>query len=628
MPTFREVLVMSLFVNLLALAVPVFTLQVYDRVVFHGGEATLYGLLVGMGIVLVFDYVLRQTRTRIMQTVALQVDVQVGRKLFGKVMALPLQALESQPSSHWQTLFRDVDVVRNTLSEATAILCADLPFAFLFLGLIFVIAAPIAPILLIILPVFVFVAWRSGAVMADANRAERETTQTRDGLIAEMIAGRSTIKALALDRAMRPLWEKKHADNIENSIIRGGKADAYTNLGATLSLVTTISLTAVGAFFIMRQEMTMGSLIATNMLSGRLLGPLNQLVGQWRSFNGFRQAVERLGQLFTAPSERETSDIKLERPRGEIGIENVTYGYNPEAAPVVDDVNLTIRACSIHAMVGRNGSGKTTLLKLIQGLYPPTEGRVLLDGADISQFTRAQLADWIGYVPQECVLFAGSVRDNVAHRHPDADDENVIKAATAAGVHKFIIDLPDGYGTDIGEAGRRLSGGQRQRIAIARALVGDPPVLLLDEPSASLDRQAEQELRDTIARLGKDRTVIVVTHSPILLAACDNLVALDHGKIALAGPSKEILPRLFGAGRGRPQAQPEAQQAAAAVASGPEIRPRPSQPAGPAEPAPPARATAAAEVPAAPRAAGSGVVKLEAAAEAPPARSGPPGAKP
>ena len=365
-------------------------------------------------------------------------------------------------------------MVRNTLSGATAILCADLPFAILFLGLIFVIAAPIAPILLIILPVFVFVAWRSGAVMADANRAERETTQTRDGLIAEMIAGRSTIKALALDRAMRPLWEQKHADNIENSIVRGGKADAYTNLGATLSLVTTISLTAVGAFFIMRQEMTMGSLIATNMLSGRLLGPLNQLVGQWRSFNGFRQAVERLGQLFTAPSERETSDIQLERPRGEIGIENVTYGYNPEAAPVVDDVNLTIRACSIHAMVGRNGSGKTTLLKLIQGLYPPTEGRVLLDGADISQFTRAQLADWIGYVPQECVLFAGSVRDNVAHRHPDADDENVIKAATAAGVHEFIIDLPDGYGTDIGEAGRRLSGGQRQRIAIARAAGGRP----------------------------------------------------------------------------------------------------------------------------------------------------------
>ena len=623
-PTFREVLVMSLFVNLLALAVPIFTLQVYDRVVFKAGISTLYGLLIGMAIVLVFDYVLRHTRTRIMQTVALRVDVLVGRRLFDKVMALPLQSLESQPSSHWQTLFRDVDVVRNTLSGASAILCADLPFAILFLGLIFVIAAPIAPILLIILPIFIFVAWRSGAVMADANRAERETTQTRDGLIAEMIAGRSTIKALALDRAMRPLWEKKHADNIENSIVRGSKADAYTNLGATLSLLTTISLTAVGAIAILNQEMTMGSLIATNMLSGRLLGPLNQLVGQWRSFNGFRQAVERLGQLFTAPSERETSDIKLERPRGEIVIENVTYGYNPEAAPVVDDINLTIRAGTIHAMVGRNGSGKTTLLKLIQGLYVPTEGRVLLDGADISQFTRSELADWLGYVPQDCVLFAGTVRENITHRHPDIDDEGVIKAANAAGVHEFIIDLPDGYGTDIGEAGRRLSGGQRQRIAIARALVGDPPVLLLDEPSASLDRQAEQELRDTIARLGKDRTVIVVTHSPILLAACDNLVALDRGKIALAGPSKEILPRLFGAARGRPQPPAEAQQATNAVASGPEIKQRPSRPAGPA-PAAPAPVTAITQ--AAPQAAGSDAVKLEAPAEAALARGGNAGPK-
>ena len=177
-------------------------------------------------------------------------------------------------------------------------------------------------------------------------------------------------------------------------------------------------------------------------------------------------------------------------------------------------------------------------VKIIQGLYKPSTGRVLLDGADIVQFTRSELADWIGYVPQESVLFAGSVRDNIAHRRPDADGEEIIKAATAAGVHHFIIDLPDGYATDIGEAGRRLSGGQRQRITVARALIGDPPVLLLDEPSSNLDRQAEQELRDTITELGRQRAVIVVTHSPILLAACDNLVALDKGKIALAGPGE------------------------------------------------------------------------------------------
>ena len=556
---FREVLAISLFVNFLALAVPVFTLQVYDRVVFHAGISTLKGLVAGMAIVLIFDFVLRQSRTRIMQTVALKVDVLVGRQLFERVMALPLQTLESQPGAHWQSLFRDVDIVRNTLSGASAVLLADLPFVLLFLGVIYVIATPIFPILLVILPLFMIVAWRSGAVMASANKEERKSGMNRDGMIAEMVAGRTTIKALALDRAMRPIWEQRHAENIENSVHRGSKADTYTNLGTTLTLMTTVSLPTFGAWFIINQEMTMGALIATNMLSGRLLGPLNQLVGQWRTYNTFKQSVGRLGQVFLTPSERQVSEISMGRPRGEITVETATYAYSPDAAPVLDNVQLSIKAGGVHALVGRNGSGKTTLLKVLQGLYKPSTGRVLLDGADIDQFTRAELADWVGYVPQESVLFEGSVRNNITHRRPDSDDEEIIRAATAAGVHHFIIDLPDGYATEIGEAGRRLSGGQRQRISVARALVGDPPVLLLDEPSSNLDRQAEKELRDTITELGRLRTVIVVTHSPILLAACDNLVALDKGRIALAGPAKEILPRLFGSGRGGKQ-QPGARE--------------------------------------------------------------------
>ncbi|MEE9544639.1 MAG: ATP-binding cassette domain-containing protein [Rhodospirillales bacterium] len=558
---------MSAFVNVLALAVPVFTLRVYDRVVAHAGLGTLEGLIIGMAFIVIFDYALRQSRSRIMQTVALRVDVLIGRKLFNKVMELPLQTLESQTSAHWQSLFRDVDTVRNALSGASAILVADLPFAILFLGLIFVIAPAIAWVLLIILPVFTFVAWRSGNVMAAANSEERQTSQSRDSLIAEIISGRTTIKALALDGAMRPLWEDKHADNIEKSILRGGKTDTYSNIGASLSMMTSIAVTTVGAIAIIDQRLTIGALIATNMLSGRLLGPLNQLVTQWRTYTSFKQSVERLGEVFNTPSERQESKVKLVRPNGEITAEHISFSYSEDQQPVVDRVNVTIKAGGVHALVGRNGSGKTTLLKLLLGLYKPSDGRVLLDGADISQFTRSELARWIGYVPQECVLFAGSVHDNIVNRFPEATDEQLIKAATAAGVHKFIIDMPDGYATEIGEAGSRLSGGQRQRIAIARALVGDPSVLLLDEPSSSLDRQAEQELRRTLLDIGRDRTVVIVTHSPILLAICKDLVALDKGKVALAGPAKEILPRLFGTASkttGRKKTQTSAQQQPAA----------------------------------------------------------------
>jgi ATP-binding cassette subfamily C protein LapB len=589
--TFNEVVAMSAFINLLALAVPIFTMQVYNRVVAHNGISTLKGLVVGMVIIVVFDYILRQARSRIMQTIALRIDVQVGRKLFNKFMSLPLQALEKESSAHWLSLFRDADAVRNTLSGASAILIADLPFAILFLVIIFVIATPIAWVLLIVMPVFMFVAWRSSNVMSAANQAERETAQTRDSLVAEMINARTTIKALSLDKVMRPMWEDMQSDNIETSVIRGSKTDSFSNMGASLTMVTSIALTTVGALFIIQQELTIGALIATNMLSGRLLGPLNQLVAQWRTYSSFRQSVDRLGELFNSVSERQESEVKMDKPNGEITMENITFAYSEELPKVINDIEITFKSTGIHAVVGRNGSGKSTMLKLIQGLYKPMNGRVLLDGADISQFSRSEMASWMGYVPQECILFTGNVRDNIAQRMPDATDEQILKASQSAGVHQFIVDMPDGYSTEIGEAGQRLSGGQRQRIAIARALVGDPPVVLLDEPSSSLDRQAEFELRNTLSSIAKERTVIIVTHSPILLATCNDLVALDKGRIALAGPAKDILPKLFGTKKpdqkkssptGKDDKQPAAKTAKTQQA---QSQPKPA-PAGPSIAAP------------------------------------------
>lgn len=558
--TFNEIIAMSAFVNILALAVPIFTLQVYDRVVGTGSISTLQGLLVGMVLIVAFDYILRQARSRIMQTIALRIDVHVGRKLFDKFLSLPLLRLEGKPSAFWLSLFRDADVVRNTLSGASAILIADLPFAIFFLILIFVIATPIAWVLLVVIPIFMFVAWRSSNVMASANMAERKTSQTRDSLVAEMINARTTIKALSLDGVMRPMWEAMQADNIETSISRGGKTDSFQNLGASLTMTTSIALTTVGAMAIINQEMTIGSLIATNMLSGRLLGPLNQLVGQWRTYSSFFQSVNRMGDLFEEESDRQESEIKIGRPKGEITLENVTFAYDEGLPNVVNNIEITFKSGGVHAMVGRNGSGKSTMLKLIQGLYRPDAGRVLIDGADIVQFSRQEMAEWMGYVPQDCILFTGNVRDNIAQRRPESTDEEILKASQDAGVHQFIIDMPDGYNTEIGEAGQRLSGGQRQRIAIARALVGDPPVVLLDEPSSNLDRQAEFELRNTLTNIGKERTVLIVTHSPILLAACDDLMALDKGRVALAGPADEILPKLFGTGKKKPPAKPQQKQ--------------------------------------------------------------------
>ena len=457
-PMYREVVVTSLFVNTLALAVPVFTLQVYDRVIFAAGLSTLQGLAVGMMVVLLFDFLLRQTRSRIMQRAALRIDVVIGQKLYQKVMSLPLNELEVRQGAFWQALFRDVDAVRNTLSGPAALLMVDLPFAVLFLGLVVIIAQPIAWVLAIILPTFVFLAWRSGASLASSSKSEKESGFGRDAMLAEIIAGRGTIKALALDDDLRPLWEKHQADTIKKSVQRGGRTDTFVNYGAGLATFSAVAMTSVGALAIIDLNLTMGALIAANMLTSRILGPFNQLVGSWRNYSSFRAAVDRLGSIFALPEERTEMSVQLDRPRGEITLEHVEYRYGPNAPTVLDSVRLHVEPGKLIAVVGANGSGKSTLLKIIQGLYKPTAGRVLLDGADINQFTRREMASWMGYVPQELFLFSGNIRDNIVKGHPGVTDEQIVTAAKLSGLHEFVIDYPDGYSTDIGESGRLAVG--------------------------------------------------------------------------------------------------------------------------------------------------------------------------
>ena len=275
-------------------------------------------------------------------------------------------------------------------------------------------------------------------------------------------------------------------------------------MGLAVSVIATVAITGVGALAILDQQLTIGALIATNMLAARIIMPFHQLVGTWRSVAMCRQAVGRLNDLFALPSERAESAIAFDRPAGAVSFDGVTFRYMPGDEPVIDDIRLTLEARGLYAVMGVNGSGKTTLLKLAMGLYAPDAGRVLIDGADIAQFSRRDLTKWIGYVPQEIRLFSGSIRDNIAAAAPDAPDEDVMRAARLAGVHDFIAALADGYGADVGDGGASLPGGIRQKIGIARAVLGRPPVLLMDEPSSNLDRDSEVALADTLRNLSTD----------------------------------------------------------------------------------------------------------------------------
>ncbi len=539
-PMFKEVLAVSFFVNLLAIAVPVFVLQVYDRVIFHSGLSTLTGLVIGILAVVAFDFVLRRTRAKILQNVALRIDVAVSRRLVDKLTSLPLRSLEARPASTWQMLFRDADVVRNTLSGPTAILATDLVFGVLFLAIVAVIALPVFWVLLVVFAGFVTLAWQAGRFVADATDKEKLKLIGRDAFVSELIAGRTTIKALALGDRMRGIWEERQEASILGGVERGAQTDRYVYLAQSLTLIATILMTTVGALAILDQKLTIGGLIAANMLSSRLLSPLNQLVGTWRTYASFRQSAERLGALFQEKEEVQTSAIQMPRPAGRIVLDDVTFRYGPDAPPAVEGIKLDIAAGGMVAVMGPNGCGKTTLAKLILGLYQPSQGTVFIDGADIAQFSRRDLARWIGYVPQDCTLFAGTIRENIACGHPDATDEEIIAAATLARAHSLVVNLPKGYGTAVGEGGQQLPGGLRQRIAIARALLGDPPILVMDEPTSSLDRTAEEELRNSLLGLSRDHTIVLVTHSPMIVQACHNVVIMERGRIKTAGPAQKI----------------------------------------------------------------------------------------
>ncbi len=543
---FGEIFAISFFTNLLALAVPLYTLQVYDRVVGHQAVTTLYALAIGVTLAIVFDFLLRTTRSRLLQDTAVHIDGHLGRHLYDRFRMLPLHVLESKPTNYWRSLFQDTQVIRSVFSGPSAVLLADIPFAVLYVIVIFIIAWPIAWALLLIIPAFLGLTWWSTRRMSEASGSETKRNQSHDMMISEMLAGRVTVKSLRIDAVNQPHYENLHADSIEDAYQRGTSTDLSIALGQSLSIASTAILVTLGALAIIKGEMTVGALIATTMLTSRIIAPLNQLLNSWRGFARCKQAIGHLDALEQMPREKDDATLERPRPKGFVRVENLDIRYEGQDQPIVRNCNFALNPGQMVGLVGRNGCGKSTLVKSLQGLYAPANGRITLDGADISQFSRREITEWIGYVPQECFLFSGTIRENIAKAWPDASDEAVLAAAKLAGADEFIIDLPDGYDTAIGEGGNRLSGGQRQRLAIARALLRNPPVLLLDEVTSNLDSGSELLLRRHLQALSATRTILVATHSIPILRSCHRIMVMERGAITIDGPSAEVLAKISG----------------------------------------------------------------------------------
>ena len=542
----RRALFLSFFISVLGLVTPIFVLQVYDRVIFHAGLSTLYGLLVGVVLAAVFDYVLKQYRARIYQSLGVRLDVVTTEALFKRLLHLPLAELERQPAAHWQSLFRDLELVRVRFAGPIALLLVDLPFVLLSVALILVIAAPLGWVIAVIVLAFLLLAWASSRKAKVRAGEEKQAQLSRDGQVTEFASARQVVKAQVLDEAVTTRWREAQHQSIEATLQRSVSTDRYRDLGQMLAQGATILMVTVGALAILNQEMTMGALIAANMLSGRVTGPLNMLVGQWRTLVAYRQARARLDALFQSPIEKSGGSVPLAESKGELEIQHLQFRYPGAVNDVLVALNGRVGPGGLHGLVGPNGSGKTTLLKILAALYEPSEGRVLLDGADVAQFARRDLAQWIGYLPQAVQPFAGTIRENITMAWPQATDDDVRRAAGRAYALEFIHDLPDGFDSQMGEFGLKLSAGQRQRIALAGVLVRDPPILLLDEPTSDLDREAEAGLRDELHALSRHgHTILIVTHSAVLLSVCDGIIALrKDGRLRAAGSAGEVLPEL------------------------------------------------------------------------------------
>lgn len=547
-PRLKELLLQSFFINLLALAVPLFSLQVYDRVVGHRGLVTLVALCCGVALAFLFDYLLRVARSRLLQDTALRIDIPLGRWLYEKLAGLPLAVVESRSSAYWRGLFQDASAIRAVFSGHTALLLADTPFAVLFLLVIAVIATPLFWLLMLVIPLFLLLGWWSTRKLNDSAAQEWRHFRHHESYIAELLAGQGTVKSLQADRMGIPEWEALYAASLVHSRQHGEGMDKAVLYGQMLASATTVLLVACGALAILEQSLTMGALIATTMLSSRILGPLNQLVAQWKSFARCHQAMKELEHFAHLPQMVMQPAIIRPQPSPALVVEQVSYTHTGAGHPSIAGVHLAFRPGEIIGIVGRNGCGKSTLLKLMQGLYTPQQGRILLDGMDMMQLSRAELSAWIGYVPQECFLFQGTIRENLCKAWPDATDEAILQAVTMAGAESFINALPEGYATQIGENGFRLSGGQRQRLAIARALLQQPPILLLDEVTSHLDTEAEALLRNHLVQYAATgKLVVMATHSPQMLRACHRIMVMEAGQVAAQGDTTEILPKLLGA---------------------------------------------------------------------------------
>jgi ATP-binding cassette subfamily C protein LapB len=542
---YRDVLLAAFMINVLALGVPLFTMNVYDRVVPNQAVETLWVLAAGVVAVLIGDLVLRTLRGYFVDLAGSRADLRISALIMERVLGMRMEERPPAAGSFAANL-RAFESVRDFIGSATVVSFIDLPFALIFLIVIGWIAWPMLLPFIVGIVLILLYALSVQRRMHELSELTYRAGSQRNATLVEGLVGLETIKALGAEAPLQLKWEKSAALLARVGVQLRLLSASATNGTSSVQQLVNVSMIVLGVHLIGRGELSMGGLIACYLLSSRAMAPIGQIAGLLIQYHNASTALESLDRMMQREVERPADSAFISRGslRGEIEFRGVHFAYPGEQTESLRSVSFRIRPGERVGILGRIGSGKTTLEKLILGLYRPTAGAVLIDGIDQRQLDPAELRRHIGYVQQDVTLFYGSLRENIAIAAPHADDAAIIRAADVGGILDFANAHPRGFDMLIGERGESLSGGQRQGVAIARAVINDPPILLLDEPTASMDQSSEETIKRHLAEFARDKTMLIVTHRTSLLDLVDRIIVLDGGRIVADGPKAQVVEAL------------------------------------------------------------------------------------
>ena len=543
--TYRDVIIASLLINIFVLATPLFTMNVYDRVIPNDAKDTLWILSIGVLIVYGIDVVLKFLRTYFLETAGKKTDIIASSLIFERVLDLKMSSMPSSVGS-MANILKEFESIRSFITSSTISLLIDLPFIILFLITIYYIGGVLVVVPVVIIIFIVFYTLYAKEKLQNSIKQSYEASSMKNGVLIESLSSIETLKSLGATGYSQWKWEEATSQIADKSISSKTISASITTVTSFLLQLNTVAIIIVGTYLIGEKMISMGALIAVVIISSRAIAPMGQVASLLSTFHHTKVSYKALDDIMNMPVEHPQGKKFVARPeyRGNIEFKNVGFTYPNSDKSILNNLNFRINEGEHIAIIGKIGSGKSTIHKLLLSLYVPNEGAILVDNIDTKQLDPTELRKNIAYVSQDVLLFNGTVKENIVYRLPHIDDEKIIEAATVSGVMDFINKHPKGFDMPVGERGAFLSGGQRQSIAIARAILQDYPIVLLDEPTSAMDSSTEAKFIKSIKEYLKGKTMILVTHKTSLLSLADRVIVMEDGQIVLDGKKDYVVEKL------------------------------------------------------------------------------------